>query len=250
MKQSDELEQKSQVKKTNRNRNHQNRSQATKDEKTPGAGPVKIQCKFCGREHEKKKEKCPAQSKKCSSCGKLNHFAKCCNRKQEKSESKEAYHVFSVAEADVSQKTVTFTVTETGSQVTYVIDSGAPFNILLGRDYHEATGDLGNDNIVPEKIEIVAYGGKKWPTLGYTWMNVRLRNEKKFRMKSWVVGVRAKPLLGLKSCEAMGIMKIYLCDQQAETAVHVDAVSESTVLKKYEDVFNGSGKLEGSITSN
>lgn len=37
-----------------------------------------IQCKFCGRRHERKKEKCPAYGQKCKKCGKHNHFATVC----------------------------------------------------------------------------------------------------------------------------------------------------------------------------
>lgn len=35
-------------------------------------------CKFCGRDHEFKKEKCPAFGKKCNKCGRQDHFAKVC----------------------------------------------------------------------------------------------------------------------------------------------------------------------------
>lgn len=37
-----------------------------------------IQCRYCGRKHEKRKEKCPAFEQKCKSCGKNNHFAAVC----------------------------------------------------------------------------------------------------------------------------------------------------------------------------
>ena len=35
-------------------------------------------CKFCFRQHEKRKEKCYAYGKSCSNCGKLNHFKEKC----------------------------------------------------------------------------------------------------------------------------------------------------------------------------
>lgn len=44
-----------------------------------------IQCRYCGRTHERKKEKCPAYGQKCKSCGqkckscgKNNHFSTVC----------------------------------------------------------------------------------------------------------------------------------------------------------------------------
>ncbi|KAG1676793.1 hypothetical protein GQR58_014105 [Nymphon striatum] len=38
----------------------------------------KLHCKFCGKDHEAYKEKCPAYGKNCNKCSKRNHFAVCC----------------------------------------------------------------------------------------------------------------------------------------------------------------------------
>ena len=35
-------------------------------------------CKYCGKSHEHKKEKCPAYGKQCRSCHKMNHFETVC----------------------------------------------------------------------------------------------------------------------------------------------------------------------------
>ena len=34
-----------------------------------------INCKFCGRQHESKKELCPAWGQQCNACNKINHFS-------------------------------------------------------------------------------------------------------------------------------------------------------------------------------
>ena len=44
-------------------------------------------CKFCGRQHEKRKEKCYTHGKLCSNCGKLNHFKEKCLGQKESSPS-------------------------------------------------------------------------------------------------------------------------------------------------------------------
>lgn len=41
-----------------------------------------IKCKFCGKEHERNKFKCPAFGKNCSKCKKPNHFAEQCRTRQ------------------------------------------------------------------------------------------------------------------------------------------------------------------------
>ena len=40
-----------------------------------------IDCKYCGRKHNRKKEDCPAWGKSCSKCGMQNHFAVKCRNK-------------------------------------------------------------------------------------------------------------------------------------------------------------------------
>ena len=43
------------------------------------------ECRFCGRQHERKRGKCPAYGQICSSCGKPNHFAVKCGSKSSNS---------------------------------------------------------------------------------------------------------------------------------------------------------------------
>lgn len=38
-----------------------------------------IKCKWCGQQHEKKRDICPARGKVCTKCNKYNHFATVCN---------------------------------------------------------------------------------------------------------------------------------------------------------------------------
>ena len=37
-----------------------------------------VVCRYCGRKHERNKQKCPALGKRCLNCNKLNHFAAQC----------------------------------------------------------------------------------------------------------------------------------------------------------------------------
>ena len=56
-------------------------------DKMSSRNTAEISCKFCGKVHARKKELCPAWGKKCSACGKANHFAaKCKSKKQGKPE--------------------------------------------------------------------------------------------------------------------------------------------------------------------
>ena len=37
-----------------------------------------VNCKLCGRQHEREKEMCPAWGQVCSKCNKRNHLSRCC----------------------------------------------------------------------------------------------------------------------------------------------------------------------------
>ena len=40
-----------------------------------------VDCKFCGRKHERSRDKCPAFGKECTKCGKANHFSSLCKQR-------------------------------------------------------------------------------------------------------------------------------------------------------------------------
>lgn len=50
----------------------------------PTEGQSIIQCRYCGRTHERKKEKCPAYGQKCKSCGNKN-IQKCRDQQEKQS---------------------------------------------------------------------------------------------------------------------------------------------------------------------
>ena len=52
-----------------------------KEKKKPPKNQLFEECKFCGRQHERKRAKCPAYGQICSSYSKPNHFAVKCGNK-------------------------------------------------------------------------------------------------------------------------------------------------------------------------
>ena len=71
---------------TEQEANAVNQKEDSKTPKVPkdnGKGPkdqLSAECKYCGKKHERKRDKCPAYKKTCSSCGKPNHFAAKCSK--------------------------------------------------------------------------------------------------------------------------------------------------------------------------
>eukprot|EP00794_Sanderia_malayensis_P013665 gene13665-15094_t len=100
-----------------------------------------IQCKFCGRKHQCKKELCPAYGKKCKNCGKSNHFAIKCTKRERKANQVED-ETDSVESIDMIEseqlvytikKTKVFAdmlIRSTAKQVSFQVDTGSSVNIL------------------------------------------------------------------------------------------------------------------------
>ena len=62
--------------------NQKESSKKPKTTKENGRDPkdqLCAECKYCGNKHERKRDKCPAYGKTCSSCEKANHFAAKCS---------------------------------------------------------------------------------------------------------------------------------------------------------------------------
>ena len=77
-----------------------------KDRKLPDKKlPARRTCKFCGGNHRFGRQHCPAWGAKCSSCGKENHFAKCCqSTKRNRTHAvREEHDENSSAEDDMSE---------------------------------------------------------------------------------------------------------------------------------------------------
>ena len=108
----------------------------------PAAEGPRNSCGNCGNLLHTQMQKCPAKGKKCNSCGKIGHFAKCCrsSSNQQKSEK----HVSSISpiyslfhrrpintierETESGFKFVSSIVN--GKQITLLVDLGAKVSIL------------------------------------------------------------------------------------------------------------------------
>ena len=79
---------------TEQEANAVNQKESSKKPKTPKEngkdpkGQLSAECKFCGNKHERKRDKCPAYGKTCSSCGKANHFAAKCSKNSRESKKR------------------------------------------------------------------------------------------------------------------------------------------------------------------
>ena len=115
-------------------------------------------CKFCFRYHPFAKKSCPAWGTSCKNCGKLNHFAVCCQEPKKKvlsvfytSEDEEYEYM---AEIEVKEQVnalassphpnkVFATLLVNGNQEKFQLDSGSTVNIMTDETVLKLCGQDG-----------------------------------------------------------------------------------------------------------
>ncbi|XP_043216447.1 uncharacterized protein K02A2.6-like [Amphibalanus amphitrite] len=158
-------------------RQQQPRRQQPLPPQQPTAGP---ECWGCGRPgHRRGDRNCPAFGRKCSRCGKTNHFAQHCGASVVSS--------VQVLAIGASATPLTLEAEVEGVKVAFTVDSGSPVSILP-RDLVQ--GDLG----VAEE-SLCAYGGSMLNVLGVKSVQVSCRGKTEL-VKVYVVP-SGRALMGL-----------------------------------------------------
>ena len=226
------------------------------DRKPPSKVPPKLkECLFCGGTHALERKLCPASGQKCKKCGKEGHFAVKCRSKSEDAKvhmvEQEVFYIHSISGKD--QALVPLTLNDSAS-VTFQIDTGSSANILPLQDYIRATKDYSKVNIVPKEITLVMHDHSKRKALGSARLKVG-HNGNKHELNFVIVYQEVTSLLGLKSSQGMGLVKIcvpgvstpvnnIVAVPKIESVVSED-VTKDPVLSPFADVFQGIGCLPG-----
>ena len=140
------------------------------------------------------------------------------------------------------------------ASVTFQIDPGSSANILPLQDYIRTTKDYSKANIVPKDITLVMHDRSKRKALGFARLKVAHKGSK-HELNFVIVDQDVTPLLGLKSSQGMGLVKIMVpgVDTSVNNVVAApkkeSAVSENVtkdpLLILFADVFQGIGCLPG-----
>ena len=198
--------------------------------KLPTLSPQIITCKYCGGQHERKKELCPAWGKRCSKCKKLNHFASSCLSRREvhlvedeydslaqyheytqENSSEYAEYVMSVVDVQVNsvkednKKGPLYAQMLMGkAKLKLQIDCGATVNVLPVKHI-----DLTHNKLEESDITLKMWNNSTKDVMGKT--RVVLRNPKNRRYYSvefQVVDSEFTPLLSRRAAEQMKLITV------------------------------------------
>ena len=200
-------------------------------------------CRNCGGAYPNK-DSCPARNKKCTSCGKLNHFAKVCRtvppgsvkRVTEEEDTDEEDYVYAVGE----KKQPMCRLEIDGEYVELMLDSGASVNLIDEVTYQGIyKGKV--KTLAQAKRRIFSYGSPTpLPLLGTIHAKLTAKSNTTSATLHVVKGSSGN-LLGYDTAQRLGLLKIV-------NQVGIDKTSPQYLASgEFRDLFGGIGKVRGKV---
>ena len=124
------------------------------------------------------------------------------------------------------------TLVTTLGNITCKLDTGAEANVLLVSAYNKL---LNRPPLMPTDIKLTAYGGSSINPIGTCILQCSSK-ETSQSVKFYVVTVDSQPILGLKDCERLGLVK-------RVNTVETGQLTKCTIKERFKHVFTGLGNL-------
>ena len=207
-------------------------------------------CKFCGSEHEFKKELCRAFGKTCNVCSGKNHIAKVCKKSRTdrvQCAEEEVLVLRSERESDFPKRLYA-KLRLANATVQFQLDSGSSVNILP-KSLFEAT--IGKESqLKPPPKMLLMYDSTELKTSGLVTSEVTNPvNNKTVTLDFYVVPKHKQPILGAAACQLFEFLTYNTENIAAieQCAQPVFPLNRDSVMNAYHDVFNGDGKMQGKV---
>ena len=220
------------------------------------------ECLFCGKSHERDRNKCPAFGKTCTKCRKQNHFARCCNSYASSShkvheicdESSSEEELFNVTLGETDGENNTYEVRNNfgkklfatmlieDKQVRMQIDSGASCNILPKKFVP------ANAFITETDKELVTFCKSKIKAIGVSKVSFRnAKNNKKYRAEFVIVDGDYTPIIGARAAQQMRLIVVNN-ENIPQVNPKVAPNYKEQILQRYHDVFDALARWKENYT--
>ena len=199
-------------------------------------------CRNCGGAYPHK-DSCPANNKKCTSCGKFNHFAKVCRtvppgsvKRVTEEDTDEEDYVYAIGE----NKQPMCSLEIDGEYVELMLDSGASVNLIDEVTYQRIYKGKAKP-LEQSKRRIFSYGSPTpLPLLGTIHAEITARSNSTSATLHVVKGSSGN-LLGYDTAQRLKLLKIV-------NQVGVDKTSPQYLASgEFENLFGGIGKVKGKV---
>ena len=216
-------------------------------------------CFSCGGTfpHAGGRMKCPARAKKCLTCNKMNHFAKCCRMKgkenegvlkavEKDSDSSDAESLCGIEKVGSvkhnQDRRPVSSVTVENREFEVLVDTGATVNVMDEITFKRSLAD--KVTLRRSSSVLRAYQSNENPSAPLKVMGkFEAIVESITRIAPATFHVikghtNTEPLIGFQTAEDLGLVKVANTVQSEETIT-------SNLLKEYADLFRGIGKMKG-----
>jgi hypothetical protein len=219
-------------------------------------------CKYCNRDHERRKEACLAFGKVCKSCGKKNHFAIAC-RSKAKSAVCELSSESLLSLTSANDKHSYSHVLVEGQKCKFLLDCGSTVNLLPSNVLpfiHKTVNDLR-----PSRSVLRMFDQSQLATLRMLTATVQHPKTKAVVEVEFYVTASNDAILGIDICRRLDLVRIVeenICATDEiklsppglsskvtpSISSHSGRLTEGAIMERYADVFDGRlGLLEGEV---
>ena len=154
------------------------------------------------------------------------------NDKERPVQDKTEFFINSVADSPTDTNRWQASLKTNGTSVTYMLDSGAQVNVLPEKMYNSLRK---KPRLLPTNAKLTAYDGGNISVKGRCIAHVTKGSNKTFPVQFFVVTTRSSPIIGLKACEKLNLIKrIYQLNKNYDE-----------LLQRYDSTFGDLGCLPG-----
>ena len=232
-------------------------------------GPNQIRCRYCGTTHQRKKELCPAFGSRCNKCGRENHFAKVCMRKEKIQRKKSVravsgnestdsgdsiqtvelvpsknHTIMTVQDPDSYQPRLFTTMKIKGGETSkFQIDTGATCNVIRKK---ELKGTKYEKRIKPAAHVLKMYNKSSLSPVGKCKIQVQdVTTKKKFEVPFTVVDDHhvKNNLLGCRAVQQMNLIRVVTTNHIHQVNNDHMGLTMAEIEETYHDLFEGLGNL-------
>ena len=208
-------------------------------------------CQNCGGDAHKRRDQCPAKGKTCHKCKKSNYFAWVCRStrvdrivEEEDEYSSESDHPTNLFIGTISSKIqkstpvpdevfVNMNLVGIKKSMKFKLDTWAQVNVIPWK-LVQATKNFSKLQSVDNHL--YGYSGKHFDMKGKCKLECRYKENHR-ELDFYVVETDAPPVLSLKSCLDMKLIKLILAMEEVTRSD--GGMTKTQLLEDYKDVFTG-----------